>query len=242
MAITYINYNGVGSAGSSSVTVNKPTNTQEGDIMFCMISIETSYPNSVPSGWSSYNGQNTQLFWKIAGSSEPSSYTWGFSSSQLNRATIITYRGDFDKTSPIQTVSNTVYGSGDNIVRAASMNIPKANSPIIIAAFIYYASASVRFTPPTSPSTFTEDVDKGDSSSDFYHTFEHLLWTSSGNTGNMDVIASKSVFTTKHAFAIALNPISGPANVKTINGLAIASVKTVNGLGIANVKTINGLA
>lgn len=35
---------------------------------------------------------------------------------------------------------------------------------------------------------------------------------------------------------------SGPANVKTINGLAIASVKTKNGLAIASVKTANGLA
>lgn len=35
---------------------------------------------------------------------------------------------------------------------------------------------------------------------------------------------------------------SGPANVKTINGLALASVKTVNGLAIASVKTVNGLA
>lgn len=37
-------------------------------------------------------------------------------------------------------------------------------------------------------------------------------------------------------------PASGPANVKTINGLAKASVKTLNGLAIASVKTINGLA
>lgn len=36
-------------------------------------------------------------------------------------------------------------------------------------------------------------------------------------------------------------PIIGPANVKTINGLAKASVKTVNGLAIASVKSVNGL-
>lgn len=35
---------------------------------------------------------------------------------------------------------------------------------------------------------------------------------------------------------------SGPASVKTVNGLAIASVKTKNDLAIASVKTINGLA
>lgn len=44
--------------------------------------------------------------------------------------------------------------------------------------------------------------------------------------------------------AVSFSPAaaSGPANVKTINGLALASVKTVNGLAIASVKTVNGLA
>ena len=55
-------------------------------------------------------------------------------------------------------------------------------------------------------------------------------WT--GAATNYDVIAAVS-------FAL---PVVGPANVKTINGLAIASVKTVNGLAIASVKTWNGLA
>jgi hypothetical protein len=34
---------------------------------------------------------------------------------------------------------------------------------------------------------------------------------------------------------------SGPAKLKTINGLAVAKVKTINGLAIAKVKTFNGL-
>lgn len=36
--------------------------------------------------------------------------------------------------------------------------------------------------------------------------------------------------------------VTGPVNVKTVDGLAIASVKTVDGLAVASVKTINGLA
>jgi hypothetical protein len=35
--------------------------------------------------------------------------------------------------------------------------------------------------------------------------------------------------------------ISGPTNVKTVNGLAIASVKTKDGLAIASIKSINGV-
>jgi len=36
--------------------------------------------------------------------------------------------------------------------------------------------------------------------------------------------------------------VAPTTDIKTINGLAIASVKTINGLAIASVKTWNGLA
>lgn len=47
-------------------------------------------------------------------------------------------------------------------------------------------------------------------------------------------------WSSSYAFATK-NAVSGPANVKTINGLAKASVKTVNGLAIGSIKSINGL-
>jgi len=37
------------------------------------------------------------------------------------------------------------------------------------------------------------------------------------------------------------NAVSGPAKLKTFNGLATAKIKTINGLAIAKVKTINNL-
>jgi hypothetical protein len=42
--------------------------------------------------------------------------------------------------------------------------------------------------------------------------------------------------------SVTYSTVSGPANLKTWNGLAKASVKTMNGLAIASVKTWNGLA
>ena len=57
-----------------------------------------------------------------------------------------------------------------------------------------------------------------------------MSWSSSAGTGDW----------TQAGLGIKSGPV-GPANVKTVDGLAIASVKTVNGLAIASVKTINGL-
>lgn len=47
-----------------------------------------------------------------------------------------------------------------------------------------------------------------------------------------------------HAVMASFAPATaaGPANVKTINGLALGSVKTRNGLAVASIKSINGLA
>lgn len=57
-----------------------------------------------------------------------------------------------------------------------------------------------------------------------------LQWTAAGNAGYA-------------AGVLSLAPTaSGPANVKTFDGLVAASVKTVNGLAVASVKTVNGLA
>ena len=42
--------------------------------------------------------------------------------------------------------------------------------------------------------------------------------------------------------AYPLVPVSGPANVKSWNGVAIANVKSINGLAVGSIKSINGLA
>ncbi len=42
--------------------------------------------------------------------------------------------------------------------------------------------------------------------------------------------------------AVTYTEVTGPAGVKTVQGLAVASVKTMNGTAIASVKTINGSA
>ncbi len=47
--------------------------------------------------------------------------------------------------------------------------------------------------------------------------------------------------TTYYWIAMKNQTASGPANVKTVNGLAKASIKTINGLAIASIKTLNGL-
>ena len=69
--------------------------------------------------------------------------------------------------------------------------------------------------------------------------------------GDSNAIASPGSFTMTWTgtgpsniivFSIAPYVVSGPANLKTWDGLAKASIKTINGLAIASVKTVDGLA
>lgn len=59
--------------------------------------------------------------------------------------------------------------------------------------------------------------------------------TTSVNTLTMDWAYAGLPFVT--------NPggVTGPANVKTINGVSISNVKTLNGVELANIKSINGV-
>jgi hypothetical protein len=70
---------------ATSLTVNKPAGTQSGDLLRAVVSVSQvggSFP-ATPTGWSvdvstqDYVGNTyTTAFWKIAGSSEPSTYTF----------------------------------------------------------------------------------------------------------------------------------------------------------------------
>lgn len=101
---------------ASSVTVNKPTGTTEGDLLFAFIGGTRS--GSVPSGWtqllSEAQGTSTgtvYLYYKFAGASEPSSYTFNFVGTKYSKThTIVAYRG-VDPDVPIGS-SNSKEDSG----------------------------------------------------------------------------------------------------------------------------------
>lgn len=201
---------------NTSGTVNLPTGTVNGDIIFALVQHRGVYSNSQPSGWTLL-GQGSggassgffELWYKVA-SGEPANYTWGFSASERIRILNISYQGGFfDTGTPIDVVSSTGYTTSNTIARAASMNVTAANSPLFHFACVFRTS-STTFTPPTSPTTFTEDYDGGNTGPDMWNEVSSCEWSSSGATGNIDATISVSIGT-KHSFAVALKPASGAA-------------------------------
>jgi hypothetical protein len=199
-----------------SYTINKATGVSDGDIMFMYLMVYKATPptlDSVPDNWTQVATNNTSnsrwyLYYKIA-SGEGTSYTWSLTGSCRYYALNIAYSsGDFDvaSISDITAISNTLYATAGTTVRAASMNVPAANSPLVYFASVYNTTVRT-FTPPTAPvDSWTEDADQGHTTPDISITNGSLIWNSSGNTGDMDIVCSTSITTNKHAFAIALKP------------------------------------
>ena len=213
---TYINVSSLTSPYDFSPA--KPSGTIEGDILFCFfMTYKTSAVSvdSVPEGWNLIAERTVStyyhfwLYYKVAGASEPSSYTWSLNTTAKLHAVMSCYTGgDFDPADPIDNYSDVQYTTSDVYLRAASLNVAKANSPLFFTGGVYHTS-SRKFTKPSVPtSDWVEDDDSGSTTPDWWSTACSMIWGGSGATGNIDATIS-SADAQKHAFAVALNPPPG---------------------------------
>jgi len=225
-----------------SFTINKATGTVDGDIMFMFLAIYVATPptvDSIPSSWTlvatnTVGNNRWYLYYKIA-SSEGTSYTWSLTASCRYYALNVAYSsGDFDvqSISDITAISNTLYGTAGTVVRAASMSVPAANSPLVYFGAVY-STAAKTFTKPSIPtSDWVEDADEGHTTPDLWLTSGSMIWSGSGATGNMDITCSDTITTVKHAFAVALKPSGDPwvtfSNWQTKEGAYSATTLYVN--------------
>lgn len=207
MALTFINTTSDSQASASSLTASVPTNTADNDILVALL-VVASNPGTitVPSGWtlgaSDAGNDYSYIYWKIA-SSESGSYTWSWSSALRSRVQVGTWRGV--KTSdPIDQISNTPYTVDNTTLRAASVTASDTGQDILFFGYSLSNNLLVTYTPPSSPASFTEDIDVWDTASDCGVHAARLNWSGSGATGNMDATATRST-TVKHAYAILFN-------------------------------------
>lgn len=208
------------SSSSGSGVVNLPTGTVDGDLQFFVSSHRVSYSTASPSGLTllaqGNGGANLGWFelWVRVASSEPSTYTWTYATNERVRILALTYIGGFfDTTTPVDVVSNTGYGTNNTTARAGSMTVTNANSALFFFANVFRTSA-VTVTPPTVPTTFTDDYDGGSTNPDMWNEVASCQWSGSGATGNMDGTISVSI-ASKAMFAVAINPATGGSTVNS---------------------------
>ncbi len=212
-AVTGITPTTYDNSSSTSAVVAKPTGVVQYDIMFAYVLHNSASDrlNSIPSGWSEIgrhrNGSSNQaLFYKVAGASEPATYTFGLSANSRFAVTINAYRGCFDPATPIETSSNTEYVTNNTTYRAASLTLPTAYTTIIIFPSVNASGTKTFAAPLTQGGGWTQNYTNGNASSQFSRSAFSKMMTVSGATNVIDSIGF-SASTGKHAFGVALHPL-----------------------------------
>jgi len=137
-------------ASGTSITLTKPSGTVSGDVLVAAIDIAGTTTVTAPSGWtlvrSTTSGSSlTQATYvHAAGSTEPSSYVWRFSSSRTVSGIVAAYVG-VSTTTPVD-VSSGGSSAGSTSVTAPSVTTT-AGGELLLGVFGAAAKATV--TPPT---------------------------------------------------------------------------------------------
>jgi parallel beta-helix repeat protein len=141
---------------STSITYSKPLGAVSGDVMVAQVMNRGSSAIAPPAGWTAVRdtfqgtGEHMETFYKVAGSSEPASYTFTSSDADGKAGGISDWYG-VNTTSPIDVTSGNS-GSGTTL-SALSVTTSAANEPVLFVAGV------VDQTTVTQPSGFSERWD-----------------------------------------------------------------------------------
>jgi hypothetical protein len=169
-AIAFVGASSAATSGSGGTTlaITKPTGVASGHVMIATITATGTGALTPPSGWTVAKDttQGTAIrqitYYRVAGASEGTSYSWGLGTTRQASGGIVDYSG-VNGTAPIDA-TGTASGASGNAV-AASVTTSVANDQVIVAAGV---NTSTTFTPPTgtterydvpSPSTTTDTAD-----------------------------------------------------------------------------------
>jgi len=137
-------------SGSGGLTINVPPGTAANDVMVASIAVhpETIVP-AAPAGWTllrdtsqtTGNGSRMATYYKVAGSSEPGSYTWTFSGGTLDGATggIASFSG-VDTTTPIDVEGGNTTSNSYSLT-ASAITTTVANT-MLVGSFEYPSSTN----------------------------------------------------------------------------------------------------
>ena len=209
------------STSANTLTVDKPTGTVNGDVLFALAYVNSSSVTiTPPAGWNIIDTINTTitakmtLYYKVA-SSEGANYRFDFSATTRVRVSIHAYYRA-DTIAPINAHSVKGNAAGANAV-ATGITSTVANSQIIFFAGMD-SGLSVTFTPDGS---LTERYDSGGVAA---HEVADALQVTPGATGDKTAVPSDKT-DENAAFLLALSPITAGQNTETDLAQAIAKQK-----------------
>ncbi len=145
-------------SGGTSLVVAMPSGVVSGDALIAQVTVSgTAAAVTAPAGWtsvrSSTNGTALRqiTYRRQAGASEPSTYSWTFSTATAASGTVLAYRGALGAS--FVNVSSGATGTGTSLI-ASSVTTTVANALLVD---LYGVAASTSFVPPAGM-TFRSEV------------------------------------------------------------------------------------
>ncbi len=139
------------SSSRTSITLNRPAGTATGHVMVAQIVSNDDSPGfTAPAGWTLVNDRSIvdallqAVYVKVAGSSEPGSYTWTLSDFRRVAGGITTYSG-VDTTNPVNASGVLVNNTASTNVAAPSITTTVADTRLVQLAAI---NAEGTLSPP----------------------------------------------------------------------------------------------
>ena len=185
--------------GFPSLAMSIPPGTTSGDVMVTSITVTPSTTSiTPPSGWTVVQdilqpqaaSSHLITYYRIATSSEPTSYTWSFPSSHSGAVGGIATFSGVDTSNPIGSSASLVE-NGKNAVNHTAPSITASTDDMLVTVHEYQSSGT--WTPPGG---MTEVVDKySEAATDANGVsleMNYLLLTSTGATGTKVATASNN--------------------------------------------------
>ena len=149
-------------SGNTSLTLNKPSGVKTGDVLIAQIAVSNTPSITTQSGWnliqstigSSATSSTVKMesYYKVAGSSEPTTYQWTFNSSQAATGGISAFIG-VNNSNPIDASSGRANGS------TATVTFSQVTTTTASDMLVALIGVSGNNLTETQPSGFTKIYD-----------------------------------------------------------------------------------
>ena len=174
-----------GVSGTTSAVPNKPTGAASGNLLFAASFNDNGAAGAItlPSGWSSIvttesGGLRATVSAKIAGGSEPSTYTFSRSGASFMTSTVTCFSGN--NASTILNVAGAVWNVGTGSTQTASAITTTTANTLLV--YFDFPNTGTAMSPPTG---MTEILDAPSG-------FGYIAWETRASTGSTGTRAPAS--------------------------------------------------
>jgi hypothetical protein len=233
-------------SGATSIAVNVPAGVVAGDVMIASIAAEGGGNFTAPSGWSSTNlfagatkFGTEGVYFHVAGSSEPTSYSWGMGSTPRKATGKIASYVGVENGSPIEVKAGTAGNSSGTSDNAASITTTVNNTMVILDFSAANSAGSFTITPPGS-TTMRASVFTSGTGSVVGSQTQDFIQATAGATGTKTFTTSASI--PWEAITIALKPGTGALGFDVAPSIPALPAVTLNGQAQTTNATMNNFA